>query len=293
MKMKKHFIVQVLCLLCLLCTAIIAPAQGRQDTVITLTVLHTNDTHSCILPINRHFADTALADKGGFLRRAAWIEQKRRHDEAFLLFDCGDFSQGSAFYNLFRGEVEIKLMNYMKYDAVTIGNHEFDFGLKNMKRIFEMADFPVVCSNYDFSKTDMKDLVKPYIILERQGIRIGILGVGPQLEGLVAEENYTPVVYDDPVKRVNQLAKYLKLEEHCDLIICLSHLGWGRGDVNDEYLIRNTRYLDVVLGGHSHTLFETPKLVPNIDGSAVICNQMGKSGRFVGELQIDMQPVRK
>ena len=245
------------------------------------------------MPINKNFADTALADKGGYLRREAFVDQMRRKDADLLLFDSGDFSQGSAYYNLFHGEVEVGLMNRMHYDAATIGNHEFDFGLENMKRIFEMAQFPIVCANYDFSKTILKDVVKPYTILHRKGMKIGIFGISPQLEGLVAKNSYGDVVYQDPVKVANEVASYLKLQERCDLVICLSHLGWAIGNMNDEMLIKNTRYIDMVLGGHSHTYFTTPVQVPNADGQPVICNQMGKSGRFVGCLKVDMQPVRK
>lgn len=281
--------------LVLFCLALVqqAGAQGPQDTVITLNVLHTNDTHSCVMPINKNFADTALADKGGYLRREAFVEQMRRKDADLLLFDSGDFSQGSAYYNLFHGEVEVGLMNRMHYDAATIGNHEFDFGLENMKRIFEMAQFPIVCANYDFSKTILKDVVKPYTILHRKGMKIGVFGISPQLEGLVAKSSYGDVVYQDPVKVANEVASHLKLQERCDLVICLSHLGWAIGNMNDEVLINNTRYIDMVLGGHSHTYFTTPLQVPNADGQPVICNQMGKSGRFVGSLEVEMQPVRK
>ncbi len=270
-----------------------ACARSVQDTLIPITVLHTNDTHSCIMPINKNFADTTLADKGGFLRREVFVDSMRCQDPDLLLFDSGDFSQGSAYYNLFHGEVEVGMMNRMHYDAVAIGNHEFDFGLENMKRIFQMAKFPILCSNYDFSKTELKDIVKPYTIIHRKGIKIGVFGISPQLEGLVAKKSYGKVVYHNPVKVANEVAAHLKLEERCDLVICLSHLGWGIKDMNDEILIQNTRYIDVVLGGHSHSFFTEPKQVVNADGQPVICNQMGKSGRFVGELTIDMQPVRK
>lgn len=279
----------------LFCLALVqqAGAQVPQDTIVRLLMLHTNDTHSCVMPINRNFADTALADKGGYLRREAFVEQMRRSDKDLLLFDSGDFSQGSAYYSMFHGEVEVQLMNQMHYDAATIGNHEFDFGLDNMKRIFEMAEFPIVCANYDFSATVLKDLVKPYVILNRKGLKIGVFGLSPQLDGLVAKSAYGDVKYEDPVKVANKVASYLKLEEHCDLVVCLSHLGWGINKVNDEVLINNTRYIDAVLGGHSHTYFTEPKEVPNADGQPVICNQMGKSGRFVGFIEVDMQPIRK
>lgn len=144
-----------------------AAAKGRQ-----LLILHTNDTHSCVLPLNPNLADTMLAGRGGFLRRAAMIDQMRKEDKDLLLLDSGDFSQGSPYYTMFKGDVEIELMNIMGYDAATIGNHEFDFGLENMARIFRKAKFPIVCANYDFTGTVVEGLVKPYVIIKRKGVRI-------------------------------------------------------------------------------------------------------------------------
>ncbi|MCM1313275.1 MAG: metallophosphatase [Bacteroides sp.] len=266
-----------------------------QDNVAdkNILVVHTNDTHSCIMPINPNYADTLQANKGGYLRRAALVAELRKEDPELLLFDCGDFSQGSPYYNIFKGDVEVSLMNYMKYDACTIGNHEFDFGLENMARIFRMADFPVVCCNYDFTGTVLQDIVKPYVILSREGLKIGVLGVSPKLEGLVSGENYKGVEYLDPIGETNKVAEYLKLTEGCDLIICLSHLGWGGAEMDDARLIRGTRYIDAVIGGHSHTYFTKPEYVVNADGQSVVCNQMGKNGRFVGTLVFEMVPEWK
>ena len=164
---------------------IIAIATGAQAKGRKLLILHTNDTHSCILPLNPNLADTVVAGRGGFLRRIAMLNEERKQNPDLLLFDSGDFSQGSPFYTMFKGDVEIGLMNRMRYDAVTIGNHEFDFGLENMARLFRMAEFPIVCSNYDFTGTPVEGTVKPYIIIKRAGVRIGVLGICPQLEGLV------------------------------------------------------------------------------------------------------------
>lgn len=265
--------------------------QAQTAPEVTLTVLHTNDTHSCVMPINKNYADSAQADKGGFLRRAVFVAQQRALDEDLLLFDCGDFSQGSPYYNLFQGEVEVKLMNHMRYDACTIGNHEFDFGLENMARLFRLADFPVVCCNYDFRGTVLEGLVKPYVVLERKGVRIGVLGVAPELAGLVAHSNYEGVTYEDPISAANRVAETLRGKERCDVVICLSHLGWGIPGMNDELFIRGTRGIDVVLGGHSHTYFAEPEFVENADGQSVVCNQMGKNGRFVGRLELELKPL--
>lgn len=276
-----------------LCLSVVAAAQNAGNEKKSLLVVHTNDTHSCIMPINRNYADTLQADKGGYLRRAAMLADLRGKEPDLLLFDCGDFSQGSPYYNIFKGDVEVKLMNYMKYDACTIGNHEFDFGLDNMARIFRMAEFPVVCCNYDFTGTVLQDIVKPYVILERKGMKIGVFGLSPKLEGLVSGENYKGVTYLDPIEQANRVAEHLKLTEGCDLVICLSHLGWGEGDMDDKRLISATRYIDAVIGGHSHTYFIEPEYVVNADGKMVVCNQMGKSGRFVGTLTFEMVPEWK
>lgn len=258
-----------------------------------LFLVHTNDTHSCIDPLSPLLADTANADKGGYLRRAALIDQLRReHGKDMLLVDAGDFSQGSAFYSLYHGDVEVGLMNLMRYDAATIGNHEFDFGLENMARIFRMANFPIVCCNYDFTGTPVEGLVKPYTIIHRGGLKIGLLGVSPQLEGLVAAHTCEGVRYTDPIAAAGPVADYLKQTEHCDLVVCISHLGWMIPGVSDEELIPATHNIDIVIGGHSHTYFTHPEVLTNLDGRTVVDNQMGKNARFVGTLRLDFCPAK-
>ena len=264
-------------------------ATGENE--VELRIVHTNDTHSCIMPVSPHSSDTALADKGGFVRRAALVRDLRAEDNSLLLFDSGDFSQGSAYYNLYKGEVEVKLMNEMRYDAATIGNHEFDFGLENMARIFRMAGFPIVCANYHVEGTVLEGLVKPYVILERKGVKIGVFGLGTQLEGMVASENYAGVIYEDPITAANRVADILKNREHCDLVVCLSHLGWQIDGIDDSEVIPATRDIDIVLGGHSHTYMERPEVAKIANGEYVYCNQMGKYGRYVGELSLQMIPV--
>ncbi|MBR0274503.1 MAG: 5'-nucleotidase C-terminal domain-containing protein [Bacteroidaceae bacterium] len=254
-----------------------------------LLLVHTNDTHSCIEPLSPLLADTAQADKGGYLRRAALLRDLRQQDPDLLLVDAGDFSQGSAYYSLYHGDVEVGLMNLMGYDVATIGNHEFDFGLENMARIFREARFPIVCCNYDFTGTPVEGLVKPYVIIKRAGLKIGILGVSPQLEGLVAAHTCEGVRYTDPIAAAQPVADYLKNKAKCDLVICLSHLGWSIAGVSDEELIPATRNIDVVIGGHSHTYFASPQLMKNADGSDVPDNQMGKNARYVGTLRLRLQ----
>lgn len=256
-----------------------------------LYILHTNDTHSCVMPVNPNSSDTALADKGGFVRRVALVRDLRVEHPDLLLFDSGDFSQGSAYYNLYKGEVEVKLMNDMKYDAVAIGNHELDFGLDNLARILRMAEFPVVCANYHVEGTVLEGLVKPYVVLERKGMKIGVFGLGTQLEGMVAYDNYKGVTYEDPITAAARVADELKHKEHCDVVVCLSHLGWGIDGTDDTELVPATSNIDVVLGGHSHTYFKQVEILKNKDGKPVYCSQMGKHGRYVGSLFLDMEEI--
>lgn len=252
-----------------------------------LEVLHTNDTHSCIMPLNPNLADTAVAGRGGFLRRVAMIKEERAKNPDLLLIDSGDFSQGSPFYTMFKGDVEVGLMNLMGYDAATIGNHEFDFGLENMARIFKMAKFPVVCANYDFTGTCVEGLVKPYVIIKRNGLKIGLFGLSPQLEGLVDLSKCKGVTYLDPVEVGNRVAAELKHDKKCDVVICVSHLGWLRPDeMGDQKVLASSKDIDLVLGGHSHSYFKALRYVNNADGKAVPVDQNGKNAMYVGKLTL-------
>lgn len=266
-----------------------AKAQKEAKVVKQLVVLHTNDTHSCVMPINPNLADTAMANRGGYLRRVAMIKQERKANPDLLLFDSGDFSQGSSYYTMFKGDVEVGLMNMMRYDAATIGNHEFDFGLENMARLFRMAKFPIVCANYDFTGTCVEGLVKPYTIIKRNGIKIGVFGLSPKMQGLVSDKNCKGVKFLDPTKSANEVVETLKNKEKCDLIVCLSHLGWNTEDTDDKLLMANTRNIDIVLGGHSHSFFKELKYVNNLDGISIPNDQNGKSGIYVGRITVDMK----
>lgn len=273
--MKKYILSLVVCFF-----AVNLMAQKQ------LVILHTNDTHSCIMPLNPNLADTAKADRGGFLRRVAMVKQERKLHPDLLLFDSGDFSQGSPYYSLFKGDVEVGLMNEMKYDAATIGNHEFDFGIDNMARIFKMAKFPIVCSNYDFTGTPLEKLVKPWVIIKRNGLKIGVFGLCPQLEGLVTAANYGPIKYEDPIKKGLEISTFLKKNKKCDVVICLSHLGWNVENTNDFQVIPNSRYIDLVLGGHSHTYFKQLEYLNDLDGKPVPVDQNGKSGIWIGKITL-------
>ena len=281
MRNKLHLIIYIVALLATV------PATAKKHK--QLVILHTNDTHSCVLPLKETLADTMLAGRGGFLRRVAMIKEERQKNPDLLLFDSGDFSQGSSYYTMFKGDVEIGLMNEMGYDAATIGNHEFDFGLDNMARIFKMAKFPIVCSNYDFADTELKDIVKPYIILKRQGVKIGVFALCPEMKGLVSQANYGPLQYQDPVKVAQDMVDVLRNREKCDLVICISHLGWEVSDYSDEQVIENTTGIDLVLGGHTHTYMEKLEYVNDKSGRPVAVDQNGKSAVFVGRLVLDVE----
>lgn len=276
---------RILTILTIVLTATItAAAKGKQ-----LLILHTNDTHSCVIPLNPNLADTMLAGRGGFLRRAAMIDQMRTEDKELLLLDSGDFSQGSPYYTMFKGDVETELMNIMGYDAATIGNHEFDFGLDNMARLFKKVNFPIVCANYDFTGTVVEGLVKPYVVIKRKGVKIGIFGLSPKLEGLVMASTCAGVKYLDPIKTANDIADKLKNEEKCDIVICLSHLGWDEAGLNDMEMMAKTRNIDLVLGGHSHSYFQKLNYVRNLDGKEIPNDQNGKHGIFVGKVTLNLE----
>ena len=251
----------------------------------TLTILHTNDTHSCIMPLSENLADTLQAGRGGFIRRIAMLKEERKSDPNLLLFDSGDFSQGSPYYTLFKGDVEVGLMNMMHYDAGTIGNHEFDYGFDNMARVFKRLNYPIVCANYDFTGTELAKIVKSYVIIKRNGLKIGVFGLSPKLDGLVDHKNYLTTRYLDPVATAQKMVDVLKGKK-CDLIICITHLGWDEHGMGDQEVIRGTRGIDLVLGGHSHTYFQTLRYVKDLDGKLVPVDQNGKSGIYIGKMTL-------
>ena len=281
-QMKIKDIKVILFVLALLLPTLSVSAQKH------LTILHTNDTHSCVMPLSVHLADTLQAGRGGFLRRIAMLKEERRKDPGLLLFDSGDFCQGSPYYTLFKGDVESGLMNMMHYDAGTIGNHEFDFGLENMARVFKRLNFPIVCANYRFHEYGLDKIVKPYVIIKRNGLKIGVFGLSPRLDGLVDHKNYRSTEYLDPVKTAQETADLLKTK-HCDLVVCISHLGWEEKGMGDQEVISHTRGIDLVLGGHSHTYFRQLRYVDNLDGKPVADDQNGKSGIYIGKMKITLE----
>jgi 5'-nucleotidase len=279
--MNRIYLVIIVSMLCISTLV----AKGRKEVVI----LHTNDTHSSIMPLKEALPDSMLAGRGGFLRRIAMLREEREKHPNLLLFDSGDYSQGSSYYTMFKGEVEVGLMNQMGYDAVTIGNHEFDFGLENMARLFRMANFPIVCSNYDVEGSPLEGLVKPYITLMRDGVKIGVFAVCPPMKGLVATKNYGKLKYLDPAVTAQKYIDILRRKEQCDVVICLSHLGWKETEPHDEQIISKIEGCDLVLGGHSHTYMEEMEYAPDKTGKLVPDNQNGKHAVFVGRLVLRLE----
>ena len=254
-----------------------------------LVILHTNDTHSCILPLNENLDNKDLAGRAGFLRRINMIKEERKQNPDLLLFDSGDFCQGSGYYTIFKGEVEIGLMNQMGYECTTIGNHEFDFGMENMAKLFKMANFPIICSNYDCTGTVLEGLVKPYITIKRSGLKIGVFALSPKLKGLVFDGNCEGITYLDPAETAQKYIDILRKQEKCDIVICISHLGWAISDYPDQEFLRQTEGCDLVLGGHTHTYMPTLEYAPDKNGKMIPVDQNGKHGAFVGKLILDLE----
>lgn len=249
---------------------------------IKITVLHTNDTHSQIEPTEK--SNLKTANMGGYARRMGVIEKIRAQEKNVLLLDAGDFSQGTPYFNFFNGRIEVEAMNKMKYDAVTLGNHEFDNGIDTLATILGNARFPVLSSNYQLENTPLAKIVKPYLILKKDGLKIAIITANIEPKGLIFEKNYTGLVYADAIETATHLSDLLKRTEKCDLVICLSHLG-----VQPDYeLARASSSIDVIIGGHSHSLLEnvTEK---NKLGKAVIIAQVGKSGLYLGKIELELK----
>ncbi|NDP22284.1 MAG: bifunctional metallophosphatase/5'-nucleotidase [Paludibacter sp.] len=255
---------------------------------IKLVILHTNDTHSQVEPTEK--SDLKTADMGGYARRMGVINKIRSEEKYVLLVDAGDFSQGSPYFNFYNGRVEIEALNRMKYDAVTLGNHEFDNGIDTLAVILKMAHFPVLSSNYKLDKTPLSDEVKPWLIVKRNGLKIGILSTNVEPKGLIIENNYNGMVYENPIEKANEISEYLKLNEKCDVIICLSHLGSDstKRAQNDFELAHKTRYIDVIIGGHSHSMI-TNTTEKNAIGKSIVIAQMAKSGLYLGRVELELE----
>lgn len=268
----------------LLVTPAITQAAGLFDSATRLTILHTNDTHSRIDPFPMD--GSRNQGLGGVAARARLIEQIRSQEEHVLLFDAGDIFQGTPYFNIYKGEPEIKAMTAMGYDAATVGNHDFDAGLENLNtQLRRHASFPMIVANYDFTGTPMEHNYQPYKIFNKGRLKIGVIGVGIEMKGLVPENLYGATQYLDPIQKANQYAAELK-RKNCDMVICLSHLGYKYADnkVSDVVLAKETENIDLIIGGHTHTFLDAPVAVKNKRGEDVLINQVGFAGLQLGRL---------
>ncbi|MFH6604196.1 metallophosphatase [Maribacter algicola] len=260
-------------------------ASCNQETVKKITILHTNDVHSHIDPFPKDHSQ--FANLGGLARRASLVESIRQENPNTLLFDAGDIFQGTPYFNFYGGELEFKLMSKLKYDAATIGNHDFDNGVEGLAAQLPHAKFKLLSANYDFTNTLMAGHVKPWETYFADGIKVGVYGLGIQLKGLVSESLFKETKYVHPYPVAQDMERILKTEEKCDLIICLSHIGYeykNEDRPSDIKLATKTKYTDLIIGGHTHTFLERPTVVKNQIGNDVLVNQVGCFGINLGRV---------
>lgn len=258
-----------------------------------LTILHTNDMHSRIeaFPMD----GSRNQGLGGMAKRAAAIAKIRQNQSNVLLLDSGDIFQGTPYFNVFGGELEFKLMSKMGYDFATLGNHDFDAGIDGLVKQMPHASFEFVSANYEVSGTALESHVKPYRTIQKGNIKVGVFGLGIELDGLVPEKLCEGVRYLNPIERAQSIANLLRSDEKCELVICLSHLGYKYNDrkVSDIHLAQNTNGIDLILGGHTHTFFSKPEIRRNNNGDEVIINQVGWGGMALGRLDLTIEKNKK
>lgn len=283
---RREFIQKTGATTALLATGLSLSSFKNDEDIKHITILHTNDVHSYIDPFPADHPRNP--NMGGVARRATLIEEIKRENPNVLLLDAGDIFQGTPYFNYYGGELEFKLMSMMQYDVATMGNHDFDNGIDGFLAQLPHAKFDFVNANYDFKNTVLDGIVKPYKIIFKDGIKIGIFGLGVELAGLVDKKNYKETVYNDPIERATDMAKILKHEQKCDLVICLSHIGYKYKDepnkVCDIILAQKTKDIDLIIGGHTHTFLEKPEIYINTDGKQVLVNQVGCYGLNLGRI---------
>ena len=259
--------------------------KNKKNEYTKITVLHTNDSHSHIDPFPAD--DSKFPSMGGFARREAIINDIRKSEKNVLLFDAGDIFQGTPYFNMYGGEPEFKLMSQMGYDAATIGNHEFDNGLIGIDSKLQFATFPFINSNYDFSKTILSGKILQYKMFFKDDIKIGVFGLGVELDGLVDKSKYEETIYNEPYSRAAEMAHLLKNDLHCDLVFCLSHMGYSDKDEkipSDVNLAKQSKNIDLIIGGHTHTFLDKPVKLYNSDNKEVYVCQVGWAGVKLGRI---------
>lgn len=268
---------------------------NEMNDVTKLTILHTNDVHSRLEPFPMDGGRNQ--GLGGVAARAELIKKIRTEQENVLLLDAGDIFQGTPYFNMYKGEPEMKAMAAMNYDAATMGNHDFDAGLENFVTQLGHANFPLLLCNYDFTNTPMEFKYEPYKIFKKGKLKIGITGVGIEMKGLVPDNLFGNTQYLDPVENVNKVAAQLKRDKGCDMVICLSHLGYKYKEeerkIDDINLAKETENIDLIIGGHTHTFLDAPVLAKNKIGSDVIINQVGWAGIILGRLDFEFSKQKK
>lgn len=261
-------------------------ALAEEQHQQSLTILHTNDVHSRLDPFPMDGGK--YQGLGGVVAREKIISTIRQEEEHVLLLDAGDIFQGTPYFNFYKGEPEMKIMSMLGYEASTLGNHDFDNGIEGLANQIVHADFPLVNCNYDFTNTMLEHVIKPYTIIRKGKIKIGILGVGIELNGLVPDKLFGEIKYYDPIENANEMSYFLKVKKRCDYIICLSHLGFEYKDnkVSDKVLAKETEHINLIIGGHTHTFLDEPHKAKNLKNQEVIVNQVGWAGIKLGRINI-------
>jgi len=273
------------------------PLAARAETEaasVRLTILHTNDVHSRLDPFPAN--DPRNAGRGGIVNRARLLSQIRSQEKNILLFDAGDAFQGTPYFNFFHGEPEIRAMRLLGYDAITMGNHDFDGGAELFARqVAAHANFPVLVSNYDVTNSPLRNTVQPYRVFKKGGVKIGVFGLGIAPDGLIPLNLFAGTRYLDPVAKANETAAFLRNEEACSLVVCLSHLGYkmNGGEISDLTLAPQTRHIDLIIGGHTHTFLPEPTVLKNADGKPMLVNQVGFAGINLGRIDFTFDRVSK
>ncbi len=266
------------------------PFESFASTQKQLCILHTNDVHSRLDPFPMDGGK--YAGLGGVVNRERIINKIRGSEKNVLLLDAGDMFQGTPYYNLYKGKAEIEMMSLLDYDAGTIGNHDFDNGIEALAQNLEYANFPLVNCNYNFKETPLKGKIPQYKIIKRDGLKIGILGVGIELQGLVLKKLYGNTIYNDPVNSAQRIASYLKQSKKCDYVICLSHLGYRykTEKISDVILAQKSEHIDLIIGGHTHTFLNKPTELQNKNGKLILINQVGWAGINLGKINVNFEP---